>query len=71
MSLSHIHIRTYENTTPLRSEEQKPIQYGTLIVTPILQSKDSAFGTEVSGVDWKNPLPAETVAQVKRAWCGG
>jgi alpha-ketoglutarate-dependent 2,4-dichlorophenoxyacetate dioxygenase len=67
MSLSHIHIRTYENTTPPRSEEQRPIQYGTLTVTPILQSRDSAFGAEVSGIDWKNPVPAETVTQVKRA----
>ena len=60
-----MHIRTYENTSPPESEKQKSIQYGTLTVLPVLQSEDSVFGAEVSGVDWDNPVPAETVAQVK------
>ena len=66
MALSHMHIRTYENTAPPQSEKNEPIQYGSLTVIPVLQSEDSVFGAEVSGVDWENPVPAETVAQVNR-----
>lgn len=68
MALSHMHIRTYENTSPPLSEKQKPIQDGSLTVLPILQSKNSVFGAEVSGVDWKNPVPAETVSQVSACY---
>lgn len=60
-----MHIRTYENTSPPQSQKQKSIQYGKLTVIPVLQSEDSVFGAEVSGVVWDNPVPAETVAQVK------
>lgn len=66
MALSHKHIRIYKNTAPPGSQTQKPVQYGNLTVIPILESENSAFGAEVSGVDWENPVPAETVAQVKR-----
>lgn len=65
MALSHMHIRTYENTAPPQSDKQNSIQYRKLTVIPILQSEYSVFGAEVSGVDWRNPVQAETVAQVK------
>ncbi|QGA17439.1 hypothetical protein EYB26_005110 [Talaromyces marneffei] len=64
MALSHKHIRIYKNTAPPGSQTQKPVQYGNLTVIPILESENSAFGAEVSGVDWENPVPAETVAQL-------
>ncbi|KAH8698693.1 putative alpha-ketoglutarate-dependent 2,4-dichlorophenoxyacetate dioxygenase [Talaromyces proteolyticus] len=64
MSLSHIHIRTYENTCPSQTDKHSVIQDGNLSVTPVLQSEDSAFGAEVTGVDWSRPIPEETVAQL-------
>ncbi|EED24625.1 alpha-ketoglutarate-dependent 2,4-dichlorophenoxyacetate dioxygenase, putative [Talaromyces stipitatus ATCC 10500] len=59
-----MHVRTYESIAPPRSEAQKPMQYGSLTVIPVLRSEDSVFGAEVSGVDWNRSIPEATVAQL-------
>lgn len=65
MALNHIHIRKYESTSPPQSAGQEALNQGTLMIMPVLQSKNSAFGAEISGVDWENPIPEETVEQVR------
>ncbi|QKX62100.1 uncharacterized protein TRUGW13939_09256 [Talaromyces rugulosus] len=65
MSLSHIHIRTYENTCPTnKSSRPDAIQDGLLTFKPVFQSCDSTFGAEVSGVNWSELIPKEIVAQL-------
>jgi alpha-ketoglutarate-dependent 2,4-dichlorophenoxyacetate dioxygenase len=66
MALAHMHIRTYERTSPPRPDGPYPgdMEHGSLIVTPVLQFEQSVFGAEVSGVDWSKPVPSETVTQV-------
>jgi len=58
----------YQNTWPSqksRSEENlESLQEGSLTVCPILNSGAFAFGAEVSGLDWSNPIPEEIVQQV-------
>lgn len=64
MALDQIHIRKYESTSPPQSAGREALHQGNLKIMPILQSEDSVFGAEVSGVDWENPIPEETVEQV-------
>ncbi|CRG89480.1 Alpha-ketoglutarate-dependent 2,4-dichlorophenoxyacetate dioxygenase [Talaromyces islandicus] len=65
MSLSHIHIRTYENTCPAnKGREINAIQEGELTIKPVFQDCQSSFGAEVSGVNWSQPIPQDIVAQL-------
>ncbi|RDW62411.1 hypothetical protein BP6252_11844 [Coleophoma cylindrospora] len=70
-------ITTYENTCPARTatgvlrlrgaSEPQSIHDGSLTIEPVLVSPNSAFGAEVSGVDWSRPIPPEMVKQVRLA----
>lgn len=70
--MSSTFTTTYENTCPARATTgslklggaNDPVQHGTLIVRPVMVSGDSAFGAEVSGVDWIRPIPDEIVKEV-------
>ncbi|TVY81072.1 Alpha-ketoglutarate-dependent 2,4-dichlorophenoxyacetate dioxygenase [Lachnellula suecica] len=70
--MSAIFTTTYENTCPARPSTgvlkliwaHEPIKYGSLVVRPVMVSKDSAFGAEVSGVEWSHPVPSEMVKQL-------
>jgi alpha-ketoglutarate-dependent 2,4-dichlorophenoxyacetate dioxygenase len=63
---------TYSNTCPARNAAAvlhlratpNSIQDGSLTITPVMVSGDSAFGAEVSGIDWSRPIPPETIKQV-------
>lgn len=59
----------YGSTWPRKDADQpqqsnRHIRDGPLTVTPILVSEDSAFGAEVNGVDWSQPVPKSIVDQV-------
>jgi hypothetical protein len=64
---------TYANTCPTRNAAAvlhlratpNSIQDGSLTITPVMVSSDSAFGAEVSGIDWSRPIPTETIKQVR------
>jgi alpha-ketoglutarate-dependent 2,4-dichlorophenoxyacetate dioxygenase len=63
---------TYENTCPARPDagvlrlrgSSEIIQHGSLTIKPVMVSENSAFGAEVSGIDWSRPVPPEVVRQV-------
>ncbi|RDW66637.1 hypothetical protein BP5796_09386 [Coleophoma crateriformis] len=67
-------ITTYENTCPARTatgvlrlrgaSEPQLIRDGSLTIEPVLVSPNSAFGAEVSGIDWSRPIPPEMVKQL-------
>lgn len=60
--------RVYSNTSPptlqLRGASPEPLDCDGLSVTPVIDAGNSVFGAEVSGVDWSQPVPAETVQKV-------
>lgn len=64
-------VTRYETTSPVRPAVLKlrgapqPLQYGSLRVTPIMESSQSVFGAEVERVDWQQPISEETVQQVR------
>jgi alpha-ketoglutarate-dependent 2,4-dichlorophenoxyacetate dioxygenase len=67
MSLSHIHIRTYENTCPAnKNSRPNAIREGELTIEPVFQDDQSSFGAEVSGVNWSESIPKDMVAQVRK-----
>jgi len=59
--------RVYENKAAgsirLRGEDIEHLD--GLSIVPILITKSSVFGAEVSGVDWKKPVPEKVVKQVR------
>ncbi|KAH9893056.1 putative alpha-ketoglutarate-dependent 2,4-dichlorophenoxyacetate dioxygenase [Xylariomycetidae sp. FL2044] len=63
---------TYENTCPASSGAgtitlkggAREYREGQLTIKPVLESADSSFGAEVSGVDWSQPIPEPTVKQL-------
>lgn len=59
-------IRTYHNTWPYGPTQAaaKPTQCGDFVVSPVMVNGEHAFGAEVSGVDWSQPVPEETAQQV-------
>lgn len=64
---------TYETTCPARSDTDilrlkgtpESIQAGSLTIIPVIVQNISAFGAEVSGVDWDRPISSEIVKQVR------
>jgi hypothetical protein len=48
----------------LRGEKVEGID--GISIVPVLVSRESAFGAEVSGINWKNPVSDEVVKQVRR-----
>lgn len=70
--MSATFITTYEHTCPARTDAgvlrlrgaTETIQHGSIIVKPVLVSENSAFGAELSGIDWSRPVPPEIVQQV-------
>jgi hypothetical protein len=61
--------RVYENKAAgpirLRGEEFQVTE--DLSISPVLNSKASVFGAEVSGVDWKKPVSEGVVKQVRKS----
>jgi alpha-ketoglutarate-dependent 2,4-dichlorophenoxyacetate dioxygenase len=62
--------RTYANKWPaavdagtLRLQGTNEFQEGDLTIKPVLVSGNSAFGAEVSGVDWTRAVPENIVEQ--------
>lgn len=63
--------RVYGNVAPptpdvlrLRGASPEVEQVGQLGVTPVTVDRSSAFGAEVSGVEWTQPIPDTIVQQV-------
>ncbi|OJJ46428.1 hypothetical protein ASPZODRAFT_16194 [Penicilliopsis zonata CBS 506.65] len=61
MALSYIHIRTYPN---ISHSTRASVKQGSLTITPVLVDHESAFGAEIAGVDWTQPVPDELVKQL-------
>lgn len=63
----------YDTTCPARPDTDIlqlegapiPIQAGLLTVTPVIVHSNSAFGAEVSGVNWDSPISSDIVKQVR------
>jgi hypothetical protein len=61
--------RVYENkaagSVRLRGEEVENVD--CLTIVPVMRSKTSVFGAEVSGINWGEPVPEEVVKQVRKS----
>ena len=63
---------TYQTTCPARRNPAvlhlggppEPFEDGSLTITPVMSSGGSAFGAEISNVDWSQSIPVDIVTQV-------